>query len=280
MPALLYKINQDICSKCGLCKKDCPSGAVDINDGLYSINPQKCIRCGHCGAVCPVNAVSCDGEKLKDYIKPELTEEQAFHLVAGKRSVRNYKSDPIPSDILDRILELGSLTSTATNSMSVRASLFTEGQVTELTKGLCGVLLGVLKKINNPLGRSVIRMAGYKRYSKPAMLNAFESRMNAGLEGTEDPLFYQAPAVICLTYPKGDKSFGRTNTALAGQSIMLYAHSLGIESCMIGFAEMAGKGKKGRASLKVPQDRRIGLIFTLGYGKTEYRQLPKRKSLV
>lgn len=254
--------------------------AVKEREGLYEINPGNCIGCGHCGAICPVGAVKADGIELLPYLPPELSEESAFHLMAGKRSVRRYKTDPIPRDLLDRMLDVGSLTSTATNSMNVRATLFTGEDVTRLTYLLCAILLKGVNLLDNPLGRAAAKLAGFKRYASPKVLAAFRKQLIAGKEGTGDPLFFKAPAVLCLTYPKKDKSFGRTNAVLAGQSMMLYAHSQGVESCMIGFAEMAAKFGKGRKGLNVPDDRRVGLIFTLGYGEPAYRRLPKRVPLI
>jgi ferredoxin len=146
MLSIYYEINKDLCTKCGLCKSDCPSGAIEITgNDIYSVNHENCIRCGHCGAICPAGAVTCDGKKLPAYKRPEIGSEQAFQLVAGKRSVRSYKTDSIPGDILKRILEVGSLTATASNSMSIRATLFKEEEVTQLTRNLCTSLLGVFK---------------------------------------------------------------------------------------------------------------------------------------
>ena len=274
-----YTIDTDICIRCDLCRKECPSAAIRDIQGKLTILDERCIECGHCGAVCPEGAVLCNGEALTPLESHGISEAQAFSLIGGKRSVRSYREMPIPADILNRILETGALTGTATNSRNVRARVFAEGEVPLLTSRLCAALLGTLNLIDNPAGRIIARLAGMKRYANPSFLKAFKRKMTAGVEGTGDPLFFKAPAVVVVTYPRRDPRFGRTNAVLAGQSMMLYAHALGIESCVIGFAEVAGKRGKGRKALGVSPDREIGMIFTLGYGKPRYFRLPKRSPL-
>jgi nitroreductase/NAD-dependent dihydropyrimidine dehydrogenase PreA subunit len=274
-----YAIDTDICIRCDLCRKECPAAAIKDSQGKLAILDDRCIECGHCGAVCPEGAVLCDGESLAPLENHGISGAQAFSLIGGKRSVRSYSDMPIPSEVLDRILETGALAATATNSRNVRARVFSEGEVSLLASRLCAALLGTLNLIDTPPGRLIARLAGMKRYADPSFLKAFKRKMAAGAEGTGDPLFFKAPAVVVVTYPRRDTRFGRTNAVLAGQSMMLYAHALGIESCVIGFAEAAGKRDRGKQALGVGRDREIGLIFTLGYGKPRYHRLPKRPPL-
>jgi len=65
-------ITSDECNDCGLCAKECPSGAIDISNCKETDN-FKCVSCMHCVAICPQNARRLDEimvnktyEKLKD----------------------------------------------------------------------------------------------------------------------------------------------------------------------------------------------------------------------
>ena len=275
----IYEITPEKCIRCGLCRKDCPAGCIIEEEGFLVINQDSCIQCGHCGAICPEGAVTCDGEELIPVGEMPSSADEVFSLVAGKRSVRNYRDREIPRDVLDRIVETGSLTGTASNGRDVQVKVLTGEDVVLLRRGLCFKLLGLIKILDNPVGRQIARWAGMAKYADKKVLKSFRKRLTDGAEGTGDPLFFHAPAVMIMSYPGRNKRFGRTNAVMAGQSMMLYAHSLGIESCVIGFAEVAAAGKKGKEILGIGKDREVGMIFTLGYGVPRYYRLPGRRSI-
>ena len=53
-----YVIQDDICKRCGICKKNCPGGCIDgnKNDG-YKIDKNQCLKCGVCMSKCPFKAI-------------------------------------------------------------------------------------------------------------------------------------------------------------------------------------------------------------------------------
>jgi NAD-dependent dihydropyrimidine dehydrogenase PreA subunit len=54
---MAYKINPDVCVKCGVCKENCPVECIKEQDDKMVINPDECVDCGTCAANCPVNAI-------------------------------------------------------------------------------------------------------------------------------------------------------------------------------------------------------------------------------
>ncbi len=54
-----YSIDKELCKKCGLCAKGCPTTAITGTLGKvpYEIDPAKCIRCGACVTNCPFGAI-------------------------------------------------------------------------------------------------------------------------------------------------------------------------------------------------------------------------------
>jgi len=55
---LRYKINEDLCKKCGICAKNCPAQCISGSktEG-YVIDNEKCLKCGVCMEKCPFKAI-------------------------------------------------------------------------------------------------------------------------------------------------------------------------------------------------------------------------------
>ena len=52
----VYEIN--ICSQCGICAEECPTGAIQANETTYSIDTDSCTGCGICVEVCPTGSMT------------------------------------------------------------------------------------------------------------------------------------------------------------------------------------------------------------------------------
>ena len=57
-PLITYHITEEKCEMCGVCRKACPSGAIEgEKKKMHFIDPHKCIKCGICFEVCKFDAV-------------------------------------------------------------------------------------------------------------------------------------------------------------------------------------------------------------------------------
>ena len=55
----LAVINEEVCTKCGLCVMKCPRQAISREDGSFPlVDAGGCIGCGACKAACPVKAIT------------------------------------------------------------------------------------------------------------------------------------------------------------------------------------------------------------------------------
>jgi len=99
------KINQQNCTKCGLCEKLCPHQAISSE---IKINEKRCIGCSQCVKNCPNNAISME-TKLQNYdeILPKLIQENIdcieFHAISKNEKDVLEKWDKINS-IFDGML--------------------------------------------------------------------------------------------------------------------------------------------------------------------------------
>ncbi|MBI9106782.1 MAG: nitroreductase family protein [Spirochaetales bacterium] len=276
---MLFTIKNEICTFCGLCADDCPSKVIKIDRSSKTavIKNEGCIKCSHCGMICPAGAVRVDGKELTPYPKNSGGAAELFdHLILSKRSIRKYNNKLPGSTDLEAILLAGQLTATASNSRQVDSIIIQSPEVQKTAASIARIIQNVLRLVRNPIGRNILKLAGYKRYADKALLGNFHNRMSNVIDGKSDVLFFNAPVVVILTYSKKGKMFGRTDCALAGQNMMLTAHNRGIGSCMIGFAEAALWNNRLRKKVGVAPDRRIGLIFTLGYTDRKHLRYPTR----
>jgi NADH:ubiquinone oxidoreductase subunit F (NADH-binding)/(2Fe-2S) ferredoxin/Pyruvate/2-oxoacid:ferredoxin oxidoreductase delta subunit len=63
---LTYSIDEDKCTACRLCEKDCPTGAIAGDKNVvHTIDRGKCIQCGVCFDVCKYGAVSVSSGKYR-----------------------------------------------------------------------------------------------------------------------------------------------------------------------------------------------------------------------
>ena len=55
----LPAIDEQACTRCGLCVQYCPTHAVEMNASLpVIVRPQDCVYCGNCEEMCPAGAIS------------------------------------------------------------------------------------------------------------------------------------------------------------------------------------------------------------------------------
>ena len=76
----IVKIDEDLCTGCGLCVTPCAEGAIEIVDGKARVMKEElCDGAGFCLAVCPEGALTVEKRDA-----PEFDEEAASQRVADK----------------------------------------------------------------------------------------------------------------------------------------------------------------------------------------------------
>lgn len=53
---MIIRVDEQLCTGCGLCGDSCPNQAIAVND-LAVVVPEKCTGCGTCTDECPNEAL-------------------------------------------------------------------------------------------------------------------------------------------------------------------------------------------------------------------------------
>ena len=52
------KVNEEMCTACGICVDDCPEGCYDLEDVAKLARPEDCSECDICIDACPNGAIT------------------------------------------------------------------------------------------------------------------------------------------------------------------------------------------------------------------------------
>ncbi|MDI6762727.1 MAG: nitroreductase family protein [Thermodesulfobacteriota bacterium] len=277
------KVIESLCIGCERCVAVCPSFVLDMADEKPKVlRGEWCIGCGHCGAVCPSEAILYH-ERLPEK-NPNGGEAQAVSpevldlLIRERRSVRNYTPDPVPKQILEKILEAGRYGPTGTNSQNVHYVVLTSpDQIEQLREMTLRFGDQIFSRVQSWFGSFFLSLVAgektveYLRDSLPKMMVARE-QINRG----KDRLFFHAPAVMIAHAESWDSS-SSFNCSVALYNCSLMAHALGLGCCFNGFLVNAvNHDRKIKRWLSIPADHRCYSAMALGYPNMKYERLVSR----
>jgi len=274
------------CTGCMRCARDCVAAALRQEQGQVIVaDPGSCTRCSHCLAVCPVNAVihgGLDSSRVRPVKEDKILPQSFETIVTGRRSIRQFKRRPLDRETLTRLLNLASVTPTASNSQHVSYTVITDPDTLgAISQKVFSIGVRAHRCFTTFPGSLVYRFMKHfawsdtlSRYLDPMPYYMAESRRG------RDYILHHAPALILIQAPRGAK-FGCENCNLAAANIMNHAYALGLGTCYIGFLNLAlaassrlrrlagvEKGRKAHACL-------VAGIPAYGHPSTAVRNLPK-----
>jgi nitroreductase/NAD-dependent dihydropyrimidine dehydrogenase PreA subunit len=265
----LFTVDQPTCIRDGLCSAVCPMQIIDFSKGSYpspvAAADAICIRCGHCVAVCPTASLRHSELPVAECppIREELqlSPEQIRQFLRRRRSIRNYRLQPVPRDALQQLIETARYAPSGHNSQSARWLVLDQRE---------------------ELDRLRVIMADWMRWMLSNMAElALSLHMDRALEriaGGEDVVLRGAPALIVAYGDKTDRLAPSTCT-IALSYLELAATGLDLGTCWAGyFNAAAGSFPPLIAALGLPEGQQSFGAMMVGYPQYRYQRLPERKA--
>ncbi|MED4957977.1 nitroreductase family protein [Paenibacillus macerans] len=268
----LLRIDQELCRTCGLCSAICVDDVfAPARPGAYPdpVHEQNCISCGHCVAICPAEAISHNRLRREKTVafeekRPHVTPEEMELLLRSKRSIRHFKNTPVPRERIDKLLEIAQQAPSDTNSQDRRYIVVTDLRtLDELEERLIGYYKSLIFWMKGPVRKFLGLFTPHLMEELGKVLPDFKAMVRKHEQG-EKPVFRGAPCVIFIYGSKGNL-MGKDNCLIAQDYLMLQAETMGLGSCIIGYAT----GAPGTLAkfLNIPKGMQVYSAVTLGYPK-------------
>jgi len=179
--------------------------------------------------------------------------------IRKRKSVRSYRPDPVPHDVVQAIIEAGNRAPArgrmreGSTDLDFQPWRFVVVQDAALKRSLVETTLPFWKN-----------MTASMQDSHPEMYEGIMAQFDAMPE-PKDMVYYAAPAIVFVIGPKGFD----VSCALACENMMIAATSLGLGSCYVGFGAMVTSNAKIVEALELEEDETIYGPILLGYPSDE-----------
>jgi nitroreductase len=216
------------------------------------------------------------GPEWVPYGKPDLATLVA--LMRSRRSCRHFLDTPVDIARLQDLVQIGASAPSGTNCQPWTFTILPDrASVMRLSAEILDFFTRLNKIARLPFIRWFSRdLRTY--YSKHYA--SIEKAMKEWKETKKDKLFFNAPAIILVGCKPG-ASTPAEDALLAAQNILLAAHTMGLGTCLIGFATAALKRDRSiQQRLAIPADETIYAVIALGMTDDTYCRVTRRRPAV
>jgi len=298
----VMKSDPEKCNHCGLCLQNCPFNAwqMDENEVPRMKAEYECFSCYNCMVACPTGAIS--------LVKPYYVEDGSFYETQGgplparmplapkdakgnpdewtvvertileRRSVRNFKPNPVPEHLIRRVLEAGRFAPSSGNCQPWKFIVVTAREVIQQMNDACCTVLSMFHAAykNDATVKSLMDV--YAQDPNPGL---FDPRIILGGAGSVAagvmPVFLNAPVVILVACDERSIGGPQIQAGICGQNMNLAAVSLGLGFCWVGFSQIIERVPDLKEKLGLKDPWKINTAAVLGYPKFKQQGMVPRE---
>lgn len=257
-------IDQQACIACMACVQECRRFTFNEQEHHVTLSDPEnsCKDCGHCLAICPTGAILHGdlGDAMIELASIPASQravqwEPFFTMLRAHRSIRRYKPDPVPRDVLDKVIDVMRYAPTGMNMRTERFVVISNQATLE---ALSAAVIADLM-------------------TKPGTKAAYEQVFAWLARSYSVPVYFDAPHVI-IGYSQMDMDIEDTNLGIIMTYGRLAAESLGLGTCWNGWTQLAARGNKAIQKLSGAKGARFAAI-TIGYPAVEFPRTAPRPAL-
>jgi nitroreductase/NAD-dependent dihydropyrimidine dehydrogenase PreA subunit len=257
----LIQVDVEKCKRDGICAEVCPAKLIRLEGDAFPEETadadQRCISCGHCVAACPAEALSHSRVTgcLPFHKDKRISAEALEQFLKMRRSIREFKSAPVPREVLEHAIDTARWAPSASNLQPVRWLVV---EKPENVRRLAGQIADVFR---------------------PSRESYLKGLVDAWDQGT-DLILCNAPHVI-VAHASPANVWSPVDCAIAVTYLELSAQADGLGTCWSGFLVFAaGHDRRIAEYLGLPPEHRIFGAVMIGYPKFHYHRIPEKNRAV
>jgi nitroreductase/NAD-dependent dihydropyrimidine dehydrogenase PreA subunit len=265
---MVFCVDAEKCNRDGICVEACGRRLIEMEKAdsvpaLIAGLEELCINCGHCVAVCPSGALTHHTMRPEDcpQIKKELLIdlEQAEQFFRSRRSIRNYKDEPVERDKLNKLIQVSGYAPSAHNARPVHFLVIEDRAEVRRLSGLVVEWM-----------RMTIKEA-------PALAKTLHfDRLVALWDRGKDPICRNAPHLI-IAHAAENARLAQVDCILALAYAELIAMPLGLGATWAGFVMAATTSYPPLVeALNLPEGHKCFGVMMVGYPKLKFVRMPLR----
>lgn len=260
-------IKLENCTKCLKCVKDCPSDAIEIEQGIIN---DSCIHCGHCVAICPESTIYPDADIISKLEPSGIASSDFRQLSANIRTCRSYRKKEVDKETLNLLVENMKHYPSASNARPIEITTILTPEIIEKLNAQTGqTLIKSMKLPTSAIMMPILKVLAPKM-NITRLANYKKRFMEKNVPGSS-LICHHAPAVMLFHAPITKFGMECADAYIWATYTSIYANTLGLGTCFNGFITNAmDRSKSMLKEFGIPEGHRVHAALLIGYPKVKY----------